>query len=124
MKMKLLSSVQLFATPWTVAYQASPSMGFSWQGYWSGVLFPSPGHLPDPGIELNPGLPHFRQMLYPLSHQGSPSVRVGNMKGFPYMPCQPFSCPLNGHLVSSSSASSMDVLNLCIQICVCVILCL
>ena len=39
------------ATPWTVAYQASPSMGFSRQEYWSGLPFPSPGDLPDPGIE-------------------------------------------------------------------------
>ena len=36
------SCVQLFATPWTVAYQALPSMGFSWQEYWSGVPLPSP----------------------------------------------------------------------------------
>ena len=50
-KVKSLSRVQLFATPWTVAYQASPSMGFSRQEYWSGVPFPSPGDLPDPGIE-------------------------------------------------------------------------
>ena len=39
------------ATPWTVAYQASLSMGFSRQEYWSGLPFPSPGDLPDPGIE-------------------------------------------------------------------------
>ena len=50
-KGKLLSLVQLFATPWTVAYQASPSMGFSRQEYWSGVPLPSPGDLPNPGIE-------------------------------------------------------------------------
>ena len=49
--MKSLSRVQLFLTPWTVAYQASPSMGFSRQEYWSGVPFLSPGDLPDPGIE-------------------------------------------------------------------------
>ena len=48
---KSLSRVQLFATPWTVAYQALPSMGFSRQEYWSGLPFPSPGDLPDPGIE-------------------------------------------------------------------------
>ena len=48
---KSLSRVQLFATPWTVAYQASPSMGFSRREYWSGLPFPSPGDLPDPGIE-------------------------------------------------------------------------
>ena len=51
MKVKSLSRDQLFATPWTVAYQASPSMGFSRQEYWSGLSFPSPGDLPDPGIE-------------------------------------------------------------------------
>ena len=46
-----LSCVQLFVTPWTVAYQAPLSMGFSRQEYWSGLSFPSPGGLPDPGIE-------------------------------------------------------------------------
>ena len=48
---KSLSHVRLFATPWTVAYQAPPSMGYFRQEYWSGVPFPSPGDLPDPGIE-------------------------------------------------------------------------
>ena len=42
MKVKSLSRVQLFATPWTAAYQASPSMGFSRQEYWSGMPLPSP----------------------------------------------------------------------------------
>ena len=51
-KVKLLSRVRLFATPRTVAYQTPPSMGFSRQEYWSGLPFPSPGDLPDPGIEL------------------------------------------------------------------------
>ena len=55
MKVKSLSRVRLFATPWTVAYQASLSMGFSRQEYWSGLLFPSPGDIPNPGIE--PGSP-------------------------------------------------------------------
>ena len=49
------SRVRLFAIPWTVAYQAPLSMGFSRQEYWSGLPFPSPGDLPDPGIE--PGSP-------------------------------------------------------------------
>ena len=47
--MKSLSRVQLFATTWTVAYQAPSSTGFSRQGSWSGLPFPSPGDLPDPG---------------------------------------------------------------------------
>ena len=51
MKVKSLGRVRLFPTPWTVAYQVSPSMGFFRQEYWSGLPFPSPGHLPDPGIE-------------------------------------------------------------------------
>ena len=41
-KVKSLSRVRLLATPWTVAHQAPPSMGFSRQGYWSGVPLPSP----------------------------------------------------------------------------------
>ena len=67
--MKSLSRVQLFATPWTIAYQAPLSMGFSRQGYWSGLPFPFPGIFPTQGS--NSGLPHCRQTLYPLSHQGS-----------------------------------------------------
>ena len=54
-KVKSLSRVRLFATPWTVANQAPLSMGFSRQEYWSGLPFPSPGDLPNPGIE--PGSP-------------------------------------------------------------------
>ena len=54
-KVKLLSCVRLFATPWTVAHEALPSLEFSRQEYWSGLPFPSPGDLPDPGIE--PGSP-------------------------------------------------------------------
>ena len=47
-KVKSLSCVRLFATPWTVAYQVSPSMGFSRQEYWSGLPFPSPGDSSQP----------------------------------------------------------------------------
>ena len=49
---KSLSHIRLFATPWTIAYQALSSMGFSRQEYWSGLPFPSPGDLPNSGIEL------------------------------------------------------------------------
>ena len=51
LEVKWLSCVQLFVTPWTVAYQAPPSMGFSRQECWSGLPFPSPGNLPNPGIK-------------------------------------------------------------------------
>ena len=54
-EVKLLRSVRLFATPWTVAHQAAPSMEFSRQEYWSGLPFPSPGDHPNSGTE--PGSP-------------------------------------------------------------------
>ena len=50
-KVKSLTRVRLFATPWTVAYQAPPSMGFSRKECWSGLPLPSPGDPPDPGME-------------------------------------------------------------------------
>ena len=65
LKVKSLSCVRLLATPWTVAYQAPPSME-SRQEYWSGLPFPSPGDLSTQG--LNPGLPHCGQTLHCLSH--------------------------------------------------------
>ena len=55
MKVKSLSHVRLFGIPWTVVYQAPPSMGLSRQEYWSRLPFPSPGDLLDPGTE--PGSP-------------------------------------------------------------------
>ena len=69
-KVKSLSCVRLLTTPWTVAYQTPPSMGFSRQECWSGLPFPSPGDLPDPGIE--PGSRIAGRRFYRLSHQGSP----------------------------------------------------
>ena len=65
-----LSRVRLFATPWTVAHQAPPPMGFSRQDTGVGCHFLLQGIFPTQGS--NPGLPHYRQMLCPLSHQGSP----------------------------------------------------
>ena len=52
-KVKSFSRVRLFATPMDCSLQAPPSMGFSRQKYWSRLPFPSPGDLPDPGIEPN-----------------------------------------------------------------------
>ena len=54
-KVLVAQPVQLLVAPWTVAHQASLSMGFSRQEYWSGYPFPSPGYLPNPGTE--PGSP-------------------------------------------------------------------
>ena len=64
-----LSHVHLFANTWIVAHQTPLSMGFSRQEYWSGLPFPSPADLPNPGIK--PRSPHCRQTLYCLSHQGN-----------------------------------------------------
>ena len=66
--MKSLSRVQLFATPWTVTYYVPPSIGFSRQEYWSGLPFPSPGDLPNPGIE--PGSPTLRADALPSEPPG------------------------------------------------------
>ena len=65
------SHVQLFATPWTVAHQALLSLGFSRQEYWSGFPFPSPGDLPDPGIE--PGSPALQADSSPPEPPGKPN---------------------------------------------------
>ena len=68
------SQALLFAAPWTVAHQAPPSMGFSWQEYWSGLPFPSPGNLPDPGIK--PMFPALAGRVLLLSYQGGPVFDV------------------------------------------------
>ena len=67
---KSLSRVRLFATLWTVAYQAPPSMGFSRQECWRGLPFPSPEDLPIPGIE--PRSPALQADALPSERQGSP----------------------------------------------------
>ena len=71
---KLLSRVKLFVIPWTVAHQAPPSMEFSRQEYWSGLPFPSPGDLPDPGIELRS--PALRADALLSEPPGKPKVKV------------------------------------------------
>ena len=73
-KVKSLSRVQLFTTPWTVVYQASQFMGFSRQEYWSGLPLPSPGDLPDPGIE--PWSPTLQADTLPSEPQGKPEISI------------------------------------------------
>jgi len=69
-EVKWLSRVWLFATPWTIAYQAPPSIRFSRQEYWSGLPFPSPGDLPDPGIK--PQSPAFQADALTSEPPGKP----------------------------------------------------
>ena len=78
--MSRFSHVQLFVTPWTVAHQASLSIEFSRQEYWSGLPFPSPEDLPDPGIE--PWSPASQQTLYHLSYREVLEVGVGVFSKF------------------------------------------
>ena len=75
------SHVWLFATAWTVAWQALLSMGFSRQEYWSGLPCPSPGDLPDPGIKpTSLVFSALQEDSLPLSHQRSPHKRLSNSK--------------------------------------------
>ena len=74
--------VQLFVTLQTVALEVPLSVGFSKEEYWIGLPCPPPGDLPNPGIKprsptLLAGLPQCWQILYHLSHQGSPSYVLG-----------------------------------------------
>ena len=69
-KVKSLSRVRLFATPWTVAYQAPPSMGFSRQEYWSGLPIPSPGDLPN--LRVKPGSLVLQADSLPFEPPGEP----------------------------------------------------
>ena len=76
--MKLLSHVQLFATPWTVANQAPLSMGFYRQEYWNGLPFPSSGYLPNPGIK--PGSPALQAEALPSEPAGKPRSGIDSIK--------------------------------------------
>ena len=71
------SCIWLFATLWTVAHQAPLSLGFPRQEHWNGLPFPSPGRLPDPGIE--PGLLcvlHWQVGSLPLAPPGKPILII------------------------------------------------
>ena len=79
----------------TEACQAPLSMGFTRQEYWSGLPFPSPGDLPNPGIKLN--LLHCRKILYHLGHQESPNYRLLVVKS---------DCSLNVYLYNNNKLPS------------------
>ena len=75
------SGVRLFVTLWTVAGQAPLSMGFSWQEYWSGLPFPSPGDLLDPGIE--PMSPAMAGGFFTTEPPGEHNYKYSKMKSIP-----------------------------------------
>ena len=88
-----MKSLSPTATPWTVAYQAPLSMGFSRQEYWCGLPFPPPGDLLGPGFDLaSPGL---AGRFFTLSHLGSPFVRSESevTQSCPTL-CDPMDCSL------------------------------
>ena len=85
------SVIWLFATPWTITYQAPPSMGFSRQECWTGLPFPSPGYLPDPGIE--PGSPALQAEALPSEPPGKPNKK-------------PVLCPENQYYLGNKSHCS------------------
>ena len=93
----LLSRVWLFAIPWTVAHQAPLSMGFSRQEYWSGLPFPSPEYLSNPGIE--PGSSALKADSLPFELQGRPTN---------YLLCDTLECVLGKQhkLVNQHSPST------------------
>ena len=73
-KVNSLSHVRLFVTPWTVAYQAPPSMGFPKQEYWNGLPFPSPGDLPGQGVE--PESPALQVHALPSEPPGKSKLKL------------------------------------------------
>ena len=77
-KAKSLSRVHLLVNPGTAAHQAPPSMGFSRQEYWSGMPFPSPGDVPNPGIE--PRSPTLQADALPSEHPGKPDGKEPPVK--------------------------------------------
>ena len=101
----MLSCIPLFAASWTVAHQAPLSMGFFRQGSWSGLLFPSLGDPPKPGIE--PGSPKLQADSLPLSHLASPYSIYSHYKTlsiFSVVQCIPASyfIPNRLHLLTPS----------------------
>ena len=81
MHTQLLSCVQLFATPWTVAYHAPLSMGFSRQEYCSGLPFPPPGYLPNPGTEpTSLASPALAGSFFTTVPRGKPKYAIPTLK--------------------------------------------
>ena len=109
-KVKLLSLVRFFETPWTLAYQAPPSMGFSR----SALPFPSPGDLPNPGIE--PGSPSFQTDVLTSEPPGKPKIYISQPHSRPLRPLlssspRPalISPPTTAKMTNGGSATEGDV---------------
>ena len=99
-----LSRVWLFATPWTVAYQAPQSMEFSRQEYWSGLPFPSPRDLHNPGIE--PGSPALQADTLPSEPPGYGYHQTHQIVNIKYVLC--FVCQLYPDTASLKNISKRE----------------
>ena len=88
MRAQLLSCVQLFATPWTLAHQFPLSMGFSRQEYWSGLPFPSPGDLTNPGIEPASAASALVGRFFTTEPPGKPDFFKNSVKNIIWMQVQ------------------------------------
>ena len=97
-------------TPWTVASQATLPMGFSRQEYWSGLLFPSPGNLPNPG--LKPGSPALQADSLPIELRGKPWSGSQPWLKWPFFPGHK-SCSKNGSFSDLYRALGFEYLNFC-----------
>ena len=90
-------------TPWTIAYQASPSMGFSKQEYWSRLPFPSSGNLPDPGIK--PGSPALQADALPSE---PPGKMLGKTEGKKEKRVAKHVCVLSCSAAAAAAAKSLQ----------------
>ena len=116
--MKFLSHAWLFATPWTVAYQTPQSVKYSRQEYWSVLPFPSPGYLPNPGME--PGSPALQADALPSAPPGKPSLlKIAYVWRLCVCVCVcVFAClRVDGGVVRGRTWT------LCVCVCVCVCVC-
>ena len=113
MKVKSLSHVGLFTTPWTAAYQAPPSMGFSRQEYWSGLPLLSPDMMPN--CCLNPIL-ETDEMYATLGIQGPGHWNICGKHWVPYPHAQTvwaFSKPISMPVISYSFPKEQGISRLC-----------
>ena len=92
----MLSRGRLFATPWTVACQAPLSVGFSRQEYWTGLLFPSPGDLPD--LRIEPVSPALADRFFTIEPQGKPVFLLVARVKMIYLSCKTNHACLTPHV--------------------------
>ena len=94
-----IDTLQIFTTPWTLACQAPLSMKFSKQEYWSGLPFPSPGNLPDPGIKSR--YPAMQADSLPSEPPGKPRYTLQLSNSVPrYISCKEVAIRLHSSIYS------------------------